>query len=154
MTSPSDNWIRMLQSQCTGPTAPVPPAAPKPPLLHVCPTGKHMSPCSTHSSSSGKFTYSWVNSQFWIINTAHVWPFYIVFYSDVKPWKKLPPKGKACSIVAPNWHFFSYCLYISVWAGVTSRELYFSLCFVCCTLASARPAMTTVTPWIPSKQKY
>lgn len=30
------NRVRILQSQCTGPTALVPPAAPEPPLLHAC----------------------------------------------------------------------------------------------------------------------
>lgn len=34
------NRVRILQSQCTEPTALVTPAAPEPPLLHACPTGK------------------------------------------------------------------------------------------------------------------
>lgn len=104
------NRVRILQSQCTGPTALVPPAAPEPPLLHACLTGKHMGPCPMHSSSSGKLTYPWANSQL-IWDEKHspclTIIYWFLFWCN-KPWKKTSSKRKGMLNCCPKLTFFSW----------------------------------------------
>lgn len=118
--------------------------------------------CLSHREAHGSLLYAQLQlwkaylslSEFLVWDEKHS-PFdhfILFFFWCNKLLKKPPPKGKACLTVAPNWHSLPDCLYnITVWVRVTSHEMCFSLCFVCYTLASARPA---VTPWTPSKPKY
>lgn len=74
--------------------------------------------------------------------------FSIVFNSDVLNHDKhFLRKERRVEVLPQSDIFFSDRLQnITVWVGVTSRELYFNLCFVRSTLASIRLAVTIVTP--------